>query len=213
MFRGLIICAVAAFLTSISAQANTITFTLTEDRCSGGGCGTPPFGTITLVDNGTGAGAFVSVIETLAASVEFAGTGAGDALDFNVAGPVTISGLSSDFTVIPPASASYFGAFLETIMCTTCSGGHTSNTAGPLTFTVSSTTGVTTADFIANGSGYFFASDIVGTTGKTGNVAALMGTWSDPVTAPEPGTMALLLSGAALATIGSVRKRSGAASL
>ena len=93
MLKALITCTVAAILTAISAQANTIIFTLDQSACTKS-CGTAPYGTITLMDNGTGAGAFVSVIETLKAGEEFAGTGTGNSLDFNVSGPVTIGALS-----------------------------------------------------------------------------------------------------------------------
>jgi hypothetical protein len=77
-----------------------------------------------------------------------------------------------------------------------------------LSFNVSSATGVTTASFIANGGGYFFASDIVGTTRNTGNVGAFMP--SDPAPVPEPGTMAMMLSGIALTGAGLIGKKRNA---
>jgi len=70
---------------------------------------------------------------------------------------------------------------------------------------------VTTASFIANGGGYFFASDIVGTTKNTGNVAAMFAS-PNPFVAPEPGTLALMLSGLVLCAAGSIRKMRTAAS-
>ena len=74
-------------------KATTITYTLTQDGCTGG-CGTGPFGTIQLTDSGAGS-TIVAVLVTLAPGERFAGTGAGDALEFNVAGSaVTISGFT-----------------------------------------------------------------------------------------------------------------------
>src|SRR5580765_3456260 len=68
-------------LASIKASADTITFNLTQDACTGT-CGTAPFGTVTLTDNGSGG---VNVSVALKAGENFAGTGAGDALEFNLA--------------------------------------------------------------------------------------------------------------------------------
>lgn len=173
-----------------AAKASTI-FTLTADACSGT-CGTGPFGTISLTAFGSGTSATVGVTLTLAANERFAGTGAGDALEFNVAGPITITNITSGFGVGPaPDTASALGSFLESVTCTTCVGGNASNPAGPLSFTVGSATGVTIASFIANTNGYFFASDIVGNNGNTGNVGAL-GTTSS---VPEPVSSALVGSG------------------
>jgi hypothetical protein len=116
----------------------------------------------------------VTVTETLAASERYAGTGAGEALEFNVTNSVVIGNLTPNFAVGPaPASASTFGSFLLSIACSTFQGGQVGNPAGPLSFTAGSATGVTVNDFIANAGGYYFASDIVGNNGKTGNVASL----------------------------------------
>src|SRR5512143_1037099 len=130
----------------------TIMYDLTVNGCSGtGGCGTGPFGTIQLSDNGsTGAAAAVNVTLTLAAGERFAGSGAGDALEFNVVGPINITVNTSGFAVGPaPDTASTFGTFLESVTCTACTGGQAGNPTGPLSFTVGSATGVTVASFIA----------------------------------------------------------------
>jgi hypothetical protein len=188
--------------------AGTIIFTLDQDGCSGT-CGTPPFATVTLTDNGTGTAAYVSVTETLDANEWFAGGGAGDALEFNVVGPILITGYTAGFTLGPaPDSASTFGPFLESVTCSSCTGGQSTNPAGPLSFNVGSTTGVTTASFIGNNyhnGDYFFASDIVGNNGKTGNVGALGGGGTiTGDTTPEP--LSMFLMGAGLLGIGVVRK-------
>jgi PEP-CTERM motif len=185
------------------ASASTITFTLDQNGCSGGGgCGTPPFATVTLTDNGSGASAFVTVTETLAASERYAGGGAGEALEFNVAGAITITNLTPNFIIGPaPDSASAFGAFLESVQCSTCVGGNAGNPSGPLSFHVGSATGVTTASFIANAGGYFFASDIVGANGNTGNVAAFGGGGGGTLGGvPEP--LSLFLMGGGLLGVG-----------
>lgn len=94
------------------------TYTLDQDGCTGT-CGTAPFGTITLTDNGTGTSAYVSVVLTRAASENFAGTGAGDALEFNVVGGViNVASITSGFAVGPaPDTASTFGSFLLSVKC------------------------------------------------------------------------------------------------
>ena len=104
--------AILLVLTVGLSSANTILFTLDQDGCTGG-CLTGTFPTVTLTDNGSGASAFVTVTETLAASEWYAGTGAGEALEFNVAGAITITNLTPNFVVGPaPDKASTFGTFL-----------------------------------------------------------------------------------------------------
>lgn len=194
-------------LAAVSAQAATITYTLDTNGCSGtGGCGTGPYGTITLMDNGTGASAFVTVTETLAAGERYAGSGAGDALEFNVTGPITITNITTNFAIGPaPDTASTFGTFLESVTCSTCQGGQVGNPAGPLSFNVGSATGVTVSSFTANSGGFTFASDIFG-NGNTGNVG-VSGSGVVQSTTPEPATVVLTLAGLALLGGGSFRRR------
>ncbi len=202
------ILGLGALLASLAAapamNAATITYDLTVNGCSGsGGCGTGTFGTIQLTDNGlTGSAAAVNVVLTLTQAGErFAGSGAGDALEFNVAGTVTITAITSGFAVGPaPDTASTFGSFSHSVTCTTCQGGQAGNPSGPLSFTVGSSSGVTISSFTGNPT-YFFASDIVG-NGNTGNVGALGTTTS---TTPEPTTLSML--GAGLLGLGFIRSR------
>jgi hypothetical protein len=65
---------------------------------------------------------------------------------------------------------------------------------GPLSFTVAKTAlgALSPTDFIANAGGFFFASDIIGPSGKTGNVAALDAPVSSTAVVPEPASMLLL---------------------
>jgi hypothetical protein len=161
--------AVLGVLALLPAARGSSIFTLTQDACTGT-CGVSPFGTILLVQTTP---TLVTVTETLAANERFAGGGAGDALEFNVVGPITIGGITPGFAIGPsPDTASAFGVFLESVTCTVCQGGKAGNPAGPLSFTVTSVGGVSISNFIANSGGFFFASDIVGTNGNTGNVAA-----------------------------------------
>ena len=182
-----------------SAQAS-IVFTLTHDGCTGG-CGASPFGSITLEQT---TATLVTVTEVLFDSSLFAGTGAGDALEFNViGGTVTLGNISSGFAVGPaPDSASTFGIFLQSITCTVCQGGNASNPPGPLSFTVTSAAGVSISDFIANAGGFYFASDIAGANGNTGNVAATAGVITHT---PEP--LSLSLIGFGLVGIGVLKRR------
>ena len=202
---GRILLAICGGLAFLPAAGASTVFTFNMDACSGT-CGASPFGTVSLAQTGAGgAGTFVTVIETLAANERFAGTGAGDALEFNVAGPVTLGNITAGFEVGPaPDTASAFGIFLKSIECTACQGGKAGNPVGPLSFTVSSTGGVTIADFTVNAGGYYFATDIVGNNGNTGNVGA-RGSGQSPT--PEPAT--LVLMGLGLLGLGAFARRRG----
>ena len=175
-------------------------FTLDQDGCTST-CGTGPFGTVKLVQ-GTNS---VNVTVTLAPNENFVSTGAGDALEFNVKGNPTVdtTSMTSGFAVGPaPNTASIFGQFLESVTCEkiACKGGN--GPAGPLSFTVD-LNGISVDDFIANDKGYYFAADIMGSNGQTGNVAAKAGVTVQQT--PEPMTFTLL--GAGLVGVGLLRRR------
>jgi hypothetical protein len=192
--------ALFSLLTLVPAANAATVFTLNQDACTGT-CGTSPFGTVSLVQTTP---TLVTVTETLAANERFAGTGAGDALEFNVVGSVMIGSITAGFAIGPePDAASAFGTFLHSVKCTACQGGNASNPSGPLSFTVTSTGGVTIASFIANDGGFYFASDIVGNNGNTGNVAAR--TAGITSTVPEPMTFGFV--GAGLIGLGLIRRR------
>ncbi len=204
--KALFACVVALAALVPAARASTI-FTLTQDGCTGH-CGPQSggFGTVTLeqVDSNT-----VSVDLDLFNGNEFVSTGNHDALTFNIGGgAVTLSGFDSDFSQdLPPvANNSPYGPFSYGVSCTGCGSGASDPVPPPLEFVASRTSGLSVADFVANGNGIFFASDILsGTTGKTGAVGALGGHVSDQSTVPEPATCGLI--GLGLLVLGVVRKR------
>lgn len=209
--KQLLLASVVALGALHALPAHALVFTLNQDGCTGGcGTGSTVFGTVSVVQ-GLNANSVI-VTETLNAPSMFVKTGAGEALEFNLAGSlaITISGLSAGFSVGPaPATASTFGTFNYSIMCSGCGNGASNPLAGPLTFTV--TGGVLTpSSFVANAGGYFFASDIIGPTGRTGNVASKGpgtggGGGGGGTPTPEPVSMALL--GTGLLGLGLVRSR------
>ena len=178
---------------AIAPQAKASTILLTQDACTGT-CGTGPFGTIVLTQT---TATLVTVTLTLTGAQYFVGTGAGEALEFNIAGLApTIANITTGFGIGPaPATASAFGSFLESVTCTACTGGNPGNPAGPLSFTLTRVGGVVISDFIGNSKGYLFSADVMGNNGKTGNVGALGTTIiiDNPVT--EPVSISLMGAG------------------
>ena len=83
--RGLLIAALMVVGLAVAVPANAISFNFTSDHCTGT-CGTAPFGTVTLTQNGT----TVDVDVHLFSPNFFAKTGAADfeAFKFNATGVV-----------------------------------------------------------------------------------------------------------------------------
>src|SRR5262245_43277819 len=184
-----------------SAQASLI-FELTSDHCTGG-CGTPPFGTVTL----TQSGANVDIVVALFGGSVFVKTGAADdqAFKFNAVDVVT-----GDITITSPptptlqAQTGAFngdgtGEFDFGIACPSCKNGGAGAFAGPIAFTVAN---ATIADLtVPNNFGNVFVADILsGQTGRTGPVDA-----TRPI--PEPGPALLFGIGSVLAGA-AIRRRS-----
>jgi hypothetical protein len=189
----------------LSPVALADVYDLTLDDCSGG-CGTAPFGTVTVVQ-GTSS-SIVDINVTLASGESFANTGAGAALGFNISGDpsVTLGDFTTGFGVGPTmAHLDGTGTFDYTAVCTGCgNGGSPPNLSGPLNFTVTVGSGtLAPSDFVANDLGNFFSVDILGTTGNTGDVASTGP--SSPSVTPEPG--AVVLYGTGLIAFGALLRR------
>ena len=206
---SILVLASAAFAHA-DAIGTTAVFQLTLDGCSGT-CGTPPYGTVTLVQTATGV---VTVTETLKATSPaegFVATGAGESLAWNLTGnpAITIGSLTSGFGVTGPVSASLFGNFEYSVSCAgiSCGPGASVVNPGPLSFTVTDAGGVNVSDFIGNAGGFFFASDLLGVNGNTGNVAAGPGTTPPPPPATTPEPSSLLLFGTGLAAAAGLARR------
>jgi hypothetical protein len=194
---------VLAGLLAGAQPADALQFDLTVDHCTGG-CGIPPFGTVTLSQNGTA----VDVTVQLNSPNWFIKTGAGDsqAFGFNANGVVV-----GDITVGPhtptlAAAAGPFhmdgaGNFAFGINCPTCGNGAPDAFNTNILFHV---VDATIADF-----GNAFAADIFSNNlnGLNGNGnTGVVSTGLSPV--PEPSSLLLLgTSMVALRMVGRRLKR------
>jgi PEP-CTERM motif len=190
MGRGLLIAALLVVGLAVAVPADAIVFDLTSDHCTGG-CGTAPFGTVTLTQNGT----TVDTIVHLFDGNLYVQTGAADfqAFKFNATGVVL-----GDITVDAhtPALVAATGAFNGDgtgnfgfgINCPTCANGGVGAFDNDIVFHVAN---ATIADLTApNNLGIIFVADILsGATGNTGPVDATV------PNVPEPASLLLLGSG------------------
>jgi hypothetical protein len=218
-----------------SAKADII-FHLTYDGCSGG-CGLTGQGStgndFGYIDLHQVSATQVLLTEQLNTNVsldsDFVNTGNGNhqPLAFNVDKSVTISDMSNT-TYFTPGSGSVtisgMGLFSNYIACTSsCPPGASGRDLYPdqLMFTTTNGSSLSLSDFVNNASGYVFASDIIGPSGLTGEVAAIgPGVFCDPgasncanpygnsggtTAAPEPAS--LLVMGVGLIGVGIARRR------
>ena len=194
---GLLLAASSAWATS---------FNITSDHCTNG-CGTPPFGTVTVTQNGT----TVDITVDLAAGYAFAKTGSVDdqAFKFNGTG-ITLGDITVDQTVTGQTLAADTGAFNGDgtgnfsfgIICTTCGGGGSSAFSDDIVFHVAN---ATIADLTApNAAGNIFVADVLAPNGNTGPVDVNTGGGN----VPDGGATAALL-GLGLAGLGGLRARFG----
>ena len=172
-------------------------YDLTLDECTGG-CGTAPFGTVTVTQTDAQA-----LTHTMSFNVDlsdgdfFVHTGAGASLlfDLDTNPAITISNLSTGFTAGQIASggsihAGATGYWQYSVICTACGSGGSHPQPGPLDFDITTASALTTEDIVTNGNGFYFAVDILGTTGNTGDVAANTESGGD-TEVPEPASFVL----------------------
>jgi hypothetical protein len=194
------ILAIGLLLAASSAQA--LVFNLTSDHCTGG-CGTPPFGTVTVTANGTGG---VDITVDLADGYSFAKTGSADdqAFKFNGAG-VALADITVDQTVSGRTLEAQAGAFNGDgtgdfdfgINCIDCGPGGSDTFTDNIVFHVAN---ATIADLTQpNNLGNVFVADVLAPNGNTGPVDA-----TTPNSTPDSGSTALLL-GLGLFGLGFVR--------
>jgi VPDSG-CTERM motif len=202
----LITAAIALLIAAGSARADT--FFLTSDHCTGG-CGTAPYGSVTL----TQSGANVDVTVTLFAGYSFVKTGAGGFMAFlfdNSA--ITIANITNiqssggpTLTAVagmPTIHADGTGDWMWGIACLSCAQGGAGAFTGPITFTVTSTTiaQMTVGHNVTGFGNELFVADVLAPNGNTGPVDA-----NATGTVPDGGTTLLLL-GTALSGLGLARR-------
>jgi hypothetical protein len=204
----MLLLAIGLLLAANSARATS--FDLTSDHCTGG-CGTPPFGDVTLLQNGT----TVDITVHLNSPNFFVKTGSADfmAFKFNATG-VTTGDITVDQNAPKPLAAESgafngdgTGNFGFGIDCPTCGGGASDQFNSDIIFHVAN---ATIADLTApNNLGNVFVADIIssaefGGTGNTGPVDATVPRNG----VPDGGATAALL-GLSLAGLAGLRAKFG----
>jgi PEP-CTERM motif len=184
---GLMLVLVLGLL-AVATPAHADTFNFTSDHCTGG-CGTPPFGTVTVTQNG----ANVDIVVDLAAGYSYVQTGSADfqAFKFNAV-DIVLGDITIDAHV--PALVAATGAFNGNgtgefdfgINCPSCANGGAGAFTADISFHIAN---ATIADITApNNLGNIFVADVLAPNGNTGPVDVS----TPPVSAPEPASITLL---------------------
>ena len=193
-----------------AAPASATSYTLTVDGCTGS-CGTAPFGTVDVVQDGTNT---VKLTASLSSGDKFVSTGFPGSFGFDVIGDptITVSNLTAGWSLLSKTSGDlHFGAFGNVdyaLVCNVCGSGASNPFVAPISFDVTAS-GLTPASFaelsrIPPGSTRaYFVADIQGTTGNTGIVGAITATSN----APEPGGFLLCGLGTLMVVFGLLPRR------
>jgi hypothetical protein len=185
-------------------------YSLTLDHCSGG-CGTAPFGTIDVTQDGVDT---VKLTVDLASGDKFVSTGFPGSFAFDLIGnpTITVSNLTAGWSLLSTTAGNLqfdgFGNLDYALVCGACGNGGSNPFAGPISFDVTAA-GLTPGSFmersrIPPGSERaYFVADILGTTGNTGPVGATLA----QTNVPEPSTLLLFGAGAFLLSVSRLRRR------
>jgi len=197
------ICLATVLLLPVGAMA--ISYDITVDHSSGSGLGTPPFGTVTLNQNGTS----VDFTVHLNTGYNFVLTGAADFMDFKfnatgvALGDITITQNAPETLVAQTGSfnGDGTGAFGFGITGTNQKNGGAGAFSSDIIFDVSN---ATITDFTQpNNLGFLFVVDIISPSGGATGPAAVV---PSVRSVPDGGTTALLL-GASLTGIALIRRK------
>lgn len=185
-------------------------YSFTIDHCSGG-CGTAPFGTVDVTQDGTNT---VKLVVSLSSGDKFVNTGFPGSFAFDIIGnpTISVSNLTTGWSLLSTTAGNLqfdgFGDLDYTVVCDACGRGATNPFSGPISFDVAAT-GLTPGSFmelsrIPPGSDQvYFVADILGSTGNTGPVGATLA----DTTTPEPSSLLLFGAGASLLTLSLLRRR------